>query len=85
MVRAIYHDGQLRLLDAVDLEDGQEVQIEIIPQTPSLDAILGDLLVKFDEQTPFDEEAMQKHLDDVLKDVQPPLSQTIIEERREGR
>jgi predicted DNA-binding antitoxin AbrB/MazE fold protein len=30
-VRAIYHDGQLRLLDPVDLAEGQEIRLEILP------------------------------------------------------
>jgi predicted DNA-binding antitoxin AbrB/MazE fold protein len=33
MVRAIYRDGQLQLLDPVDLEDGQTVSLTINPET----------------------------------------------------
>ena len=34
-IRAIYEDGQIRLLDEVDLKEGQELKIEIIPNTKS--------------------------------------------------
>ncbi len=29
-IRAIYEDGKIRLLDEVDLEEGQELKIEIV-------------------------------------------------------
>ncbi len=29
-IRAIYEDGQIRLLDEVDLEEGQKLKIEVI-------------------------------------------------------
>ena len=31
-VRAIYEDGKLRLLDPVELEEGQEVIITVVPK-----------------------------------------------------
>lgn len=29
-IRAIYEDGKIRLLDEVDLEEGQELKIEVV-------------------------------------------------------
>ena len=43
-LRAIYQDGQLRLLDPVELQNGQEVEVIIQPALPDdrLRQILGD-------------------------------------------
>lgn len=85
LVRAIYQDGNLRLLDNVDLKDGQEVQLQIVQKNVSTRELLGDLLATFDlKLDDMDEEAIQNELDEVMADKRP-LSEIIIEERREGR
>lgn len=85
-VRAVYHNGQLRLLEPLDLQEGQEVQIQIIQQPGRLADAMADLLVRFDEDSVesalFDEDSTQSQLDAALKGKRP-LSEIIIEERRE--
>ena len=36
LVRAIYHDGKLPLLDDVPLQDGQQVQLHIVAKTSAI-------------------------------------------------
>ena len=84
-VRAVYSDGQLRLLDPVELSEGQEIQLVILSARDTMRAALADLLVQFPE-TPaddVDEEALMREIREAFRG-QPPLSDTIIEERREG-
>jgi predicted DNA-binding antitoxin AbrB/MazE fold protein len=85
IVRAIYHQGNLRLLDDVALKEGQEVQLEIVQPSLSTRELLQDLLVTSDvPHDVIDEEALQKELDAYMADKRP-LSEIIIEERRQGR
>lgn len=104
-IRAIYEGGHLRLLDPVELAEGEEVQVAIThlaatadnaPDRPStamtederFRAALGDS-VRF--PTPraadddFDEEAVQRQIDEALRAAgYPNASEYIIQERREG-
>ncbi len=49
-IRAIYKNGQLRLLEDVDLADGQEVELVILDQREQVRAALSDLLVNQGEE-----------------------------------
>ncbi len=84
MVRAIYHDGHLRLLEPVALRDGEEVQVHI--ESDRLADVVADMLVSVTGDIPedYDADAVQRELDDALSGKRP-LSEIIIEERREGR
>lgn len=112
LVRAVYRDGKLELLDRVDLQDGQEVQLQIVKLPPiqhtiqnavnpivaaiesqlqsyakhtSLRDAAGDMLVHFNfTEVGLDEAATQQALDQALTGKRP-LSEIILEERREGR
>ncbi len=82
-VRAVYQDGQLRLLDPVDLVDGQEVSITIVPERDLVRAALGDLVAPLPIPTSdeIDENELMREIEEGFRG-QPPLSETIIAERR---
>ena len=86
LVRAVYQDGKLQLLDDVHLQEGQEVQLHIVEKQAPLRERIGDMLTSFDvdESSNIDEEALMQDLDKVLRGKRP-LSEIILEERREGR
>ena len=85
-IRAVYHNGQLKLLDPVDLVEGQEVQLQILESQKSLQELIGDMLVHFGEdeiklnENDIDEEAILAQLAEVMKGKRP-LSEIIIEDR----
>ena len=84
-VRAVYRDGKFQPLDSVDLQDGQEVQLQIVEKPASIQNIIGDMLTYFEhDDSDLDEEAVLQELDRALSGKRP-LSEIIIEERREGR
>lgn len=87
-VRAIYHEGQLRLLDPINLREGQEVHIQIVEETLRLTDVISDLLMPADERPEstgvYDEIGVQTQLDAALRDLLP-LSEIILEERHEGK
>jgi len=84
-IRAVYEDGKLRPLQPVDLAEGQEVSITILSAEDLVLAALGDLVVKFapGDLPEIDEEALQREIDEACRGI-PPVSDAIIEERREG-
>jgi predicted DNA-binding antitoxin AbrB/MazE fold protein len=84
-VRAIYEHGHLRLLDPVDLSEGQEIRVTIMSERELARAALADILVQMPDPTDddFDEEAAMREIEEAFRG-QPPLSETIIQERREG-
>jgi predicted DNA-binding antitoxin AbrB/MazE fold protein len=84
-IRAIYTDGQLHLLDPVVLNEGQQVQLVILSDEERVLAALGDLLVEVPDLTDenIDEAALMREIEEGFRG-QSPLSETIIEERREG-
>jgi predicted DNA-binding antitoxin AbrB/MazE fold protein len=85
IVRAVYQDGKFQPLESVDLPDGQEVQLQIVSDPPTVRELIDDMLVSFDiSNDDFDEDALQHELDEALKETRP-LSDIIIEERRTGR
>ena len=84
-VRAVYQNGQLRLLDPVDLTEGQEVELTIQSQQEKLRSALGDLLVEIMEPVdePIDEQELLLAIEQDFRG-HAPLSQTIIDERNTG-
>lgn len=84
-IRAIYSEGQLRLLDPVNLAEGEEIQLTILSADERVTAALGDLLVEISNPTAddIDENVLAREIEEGFRG-QSPLSDTIIEERREG-
>lgn len=84
-IRAVYRAGLLRPLDPLDLPEGEEVSLVILSDDERVRAALGDLLAEPAERTPEDTdlEALMRSLTE-LSPMQPPLSETILEERRSG-
>ena len=84
-IRAVYKGGQLWLLDPVPLTEGQEIRVIILSEEDRVRAALGDLVVPL--STPatedVDEEALAREVEAGFRG-QPPLSETILEERRTG-
>ncbi|MGH8063636.1 MAG: antitoxin family protein [Candidatus Entotheonellia bacterium] len=84
-IRAVYKGGQLWLLDPVHLTEGQEIRVLILSEEDRVRAALGDLVVPYSTPTEedVDEEALVREVEEGFRG-QPPLSETILEERREG-
>ena len=86
-IRAVYEHGQLRLLDPVDWAEGQEVQITAISEREQTRLALKDMLVHYDDdatQEPeIDEVALRAEIANAMLG-KPPISDSIIEERRNG-
>ena len=86
-VRAVYERGQLRLLDKVALTEGQEVNVSILTDRDPTRSARGDRVVKgldkLGDDDDLDEEALLAEVAAAFEGL-PPLSETIIAERREG-
>jgi predicted DNA-binding antitoxin AbrB/MazE fold protein len=84
-IRAVYKSGQLWLLDPVHLTEGQEIRVLILSEEDRVRDVLGDLVVPYSAPTEedVDEEALMREVEEGFGE-QPPLSETIFEERREG-
>lgn len=86
-VRAVYEHGHLRLLDPVDLTEGQEIQLMIVSERERARVALGDILVHYDPNAELDETvdeaALLAEIDADTKG-KPTISDAILEERREG-
>ena len=84
-IRAVYKGGKLWLLDPVHLTEGQEVRVLILSEEERVRAALGDLVVPVSAPTEedVDEEALAREVEAGFRG-QSPLSETILEERREG-
>jgi predicted DNA-binding antitoxin AbrB/MazE fold protein len=84
-VRAIYEHGRLRLLDPVNLTEGQEIALMILSERERARAALGNLLVQYAPEPveDVDEAALLAEIDVAMKG-KPPVSDAILEERREG-
>ena len=84
-IRAVYKGGQLWLLDPVHLIEGQEIRVMILSEEDRVRAALDDLVVPL--STPaaedVDEETLAREVEAGCRG-QPPLSETILEERRTG-
>jgi predicted DNA-binding antitoxin AbrB/MazE fold protein len=84
-IRAVYKSGQLQLLDPVYLVEGQEIRVLILSEEDRVRAALGDLVVPLSTSAgeDVDEEALAREVEAGFCG-QPPLSETILEERRAG-
>jgi predicted DNA-binding antitoxin AbrB/MazE fold protein len=84
-IRAVYKGGQLWLLDPVHLTEGQEIRVPILSEEDRVRAALGDLVIPYSAppEEDVDEEALVREVEEGFRG-QPPLSETILEERREG-
>lgn len=86
-IRAIYEDGKIKLLDPVELAEGQQITISIEPvnERATLKAILGDMVRWSNPDDDRDAwvEDMADEIDRAFRgDI--PLSQYIIEDRGEA-
>jgi hypothetical protein len=77
-IRAIYHEGQLYLIDNADFINGQEIQLFILSEEEKLRSALGDLLLESVDISDeiLDELDLQKEVERGFRG-QPPLSQKI--------
>ena len=84
-VRAVYEDGQLRVLDPVNLAEGEQVQLMILSEQERTRAALGDLLVEPEQDTgdAVDDAGLLAEIDATLQG-QVPVSEAIIQERQDG-
>lgn len=85
-IRAIYESGQLRLLDKVDLAEGQEVEISIqsVDELKRLKVLIGDL-VEWSDPNANPNPEVEQDMDEIDHALRghPLLSEIIIEERGE--
>ncbi len=83
-LRAIYKNGQLHLLDPVDLVENQEVKLMILDERAAVRAALGDLVANLPlpDDSDFDETALAEEIEAGFAGI--TLSDVIIEERQEG-
>lgn len=85
-IRAVYDHGSLRLLDEVELAEGQEVHEVILSERDRARIALGDLVVDMPEPPgaeEIDDAALLEEVAEALRGL-PPLSEAIIAERRES-
>lgn len=84
-VRAVYEQGRLRLLDQVNLLEGQEIHLILLSERERARTALDDLLVQYapEPAEEVDEAKLLAEIDTAMQG-KPPLSDVIIEERREG-
>jgi predicted DNA-binding antitoxin AbrB/MazE fold protein len=80
-VRAVYESGRLRVLDPVDLTEGEQVQLMILSDKERTRAALGDLLMPSEPDT--DEAELLAEIDAALQG-RVSVSDAIIQERQEG-
>ncbi len=88
IIRALYTQGVLQPLDPVDFTEGEEVQVTLVSSRDAIKQALGDLLVvplgpSDDEINAIDVEALMRRVEAAFRG-QRPLSEDIIEERRNG-
>jgi predicted DNA-binding antitoxin AbrB/MazE fold protein len=82
-VRAVYEQGYLRLLEPIDLQEGDEVSLLILPENEQTRWLLKDLLVSTNEPLDeIDDDTLQQQIDAATRGVS--LSDAVIEDRREG-
>jgi predicted DNA-binding antitoxin AbrB/MazE fold protein len=84
-VRAVYEQGRLRLVDAVNLLEGQEIHLILLSERERARTALDDLLVQYEPEAveEVDEAKLLSEIDAAMQG-KPSLSDVIIEERREG-
>lgn len=85
-IRAVYKNGHLELLDPVNLAEGQQVALTILTEEEHFQLLFGDMLVKRNPPkhtlTPEEEETIMRDIEEAFRG-QPPLSETIIEDRED--
>lgn len=85
-IRAVYENGQIKLLDPVELREGQPltVSVEPVSDDEAIRAALGDLVQwpdpAYDGDAWVEQEAQA--IEDAFRGLRP-LSEIIIEERGE--
>jgi predicted DNA-binding antitoxin AbrB/MazE fold protein len=80
----VYKNGQLWLLDPVHLTEGQEIRVLILSEEDRVRVALGDLVVPCDAAVEEDvDEALAREVEEGFRG-KSPLSDTILEERRDG-
>ena len=84
-VRTVYEQGWLRLLEPVNFIEGQEIHVMLVSERERARAVLDDLLVQYEAELveEIDETKLLTEIDAAMQG-QPPISDAIIEERREG-
>jgi predicted DNA-binding antitoxin AbrB/MazE fold protein len=85
-IRAVYQQGHIRLLEPVDLVEGQEIQLVILSDREQVISALGDLVspVELFTAEVTDAEALLQEVSEAFRGL-PSVSDSIIAERREGR
>lgn len=88
LVRAIYEKGQIRLLDEIELLEGEQLQltIEKISEDDLIREALADMDIDWADPTanPYPEvEGLEAEIFEALRGC-PHLSDSIMEERRLG-
>lgn len=88
VIRAVYTHGILQPLDPIDFAEGEEVHLTLLSSRDAIKQALGDLLIvplgpSDDEINAIDEEALMRRIEEAFRG-QRPLSEDIIEERRNG-
>lgn len=86
-IRAVYHNGTLRLSEPLDLSDGQEVEIVVVQHHPSDEAVraaLGDFVRWTDPSNDLHAE-VEAEAEAIALAVSggTPLSEMILDERGE--
>ena len=83
-VRAVYQNGQLKLLDPVNLNEGEEVVLQIASQRQQIINALGELVTTptRDSKPAFGDETRLRELDELTQGV--TLSDVVIEDREAG-
>ena len=87
-IRAIYEQGQLRPLEPLNLSDGQEVRLAVLSEQEQARLALAEGLAPVEAEPPtgmdeVDEAAILATIDAALRGA-PPVSDAILDERREG-
>lgn len=84
-VRAVYEQGWLRLLEPVNLIEGEEIHVVLLSERVRARAALADLLIEYELESAedIDEAKLLAEIDAAMQG-KPPISDAIIEERREG-
>ena len=85
IIRAVYEQGRLRPLDPLPLTDGQEICLAVLSEREQARSALADMLAPVDTESAaeVDEAALVATIDAALQG-QPPVSDAILDERREG-
>ncbi len=85
IIRAVYEQGKLRPLDPLALSDGQEIRLSILSEREQARAALADMLAPVNvESAPEMDEADVFAAIDAALCGKPPVSDAILDERREG-